>query len=123
MRDRLLPRARDFADLVRIRRPTLNRTDARLTRAETIEDLRRLARRATPKAPFDYADGAAEAELTLARARQAFRDIEFHPAILRDVADVDTSCTVAGGPSAMPFGIAPTGFTTTVSCRLGSPSP
>ncbi len=65
----------------------------------------------TPKAPFDYTDGAAEEELTLARARQAFKDIEFHPAILRDVSEVDTSCTVAGGPSSMPFGIAPTGFT------------
>src|SRR5690606_35163026 len=43
--------------------------------------------------------------------RQAFEDVEFHPAILRDVATVDTSCTVTGGRSALPFGIAPTGFT------------
>ena len=31
--------------------------------------------------------------------------------ILRDVSEVDTSRTVTGGPSALPFGIAPTGFT------------
>ena len=45
------------------------------------------------------------------RGRVVFRDIEFHPAILRDVLTVDTSCQIAGGRSAMPFGIAPTGFT------------
>ncbi|MEJ7801317.1 MAG: alpha-hydroxy acid oxidase, partial [Ilumatobacter sp.] len=101
----------DFVDLLKFKRPTLNRTEARLARAHTIADLRDIAKRVTPKAPFDYTDGSAEAELSLARARQAFLDIEFHPAILRDVSDVDTSTTVAGGPSSMPFGIAPTGFT------------
>ncbi|HUF99067.1 MAG TPA: alpha-hydroxy acid oxidase [Ilumatobacter sp.] len=108
---RQLPKPSDFAQLLKFRRPTLNRTAARLARAHTIADLRTIAKRVTPKAPFDYTDGAAEAELSLARARQAFRDIEFHPAILRDVSDVDTSVTIAGGPSSMPFGIAPTGFT------------
>jgi L-lactate dehydrogenase (cytochrome) len=47
----------------------------------------------------------------MTRARQAFEDIEFRPSILRDVSTVDTSVTVFGGPSALPFGIAPTGFT------------
>jgi len=70
-----------------------------------------MARRRTPKAVFDYTDGAAEGEISLARARQAFADVEFHPSILRDVSDVDTSRQVLGGPSLLPFGIAPTGFT------------
>jgi L-lactate dehydrogenase (cytochrome) len=70
-----------------------------------------MARRRTPRGPFDYTDGAAEAELSLARARQAFLDIEFTPGILRDVATLDTSATVLGGTVAWPFGIAPTGFT------------
>ncbi len=109
--DRQLPRPGDFADLLKFKRPTLNATQRRLARAHTIADLRDIARRVTPKAPFDYTDGAAEQELSLARARQAFADIEFHPAILRDVSVVDTSCHVTGGTSAMPFGIAPTGFT------------
>src|SRR6185503_8620643 len=43
--------------------------------------------------------------------RQAFADVEFHPAILRDVSTVDTTREVLGGPVALPFGIAPTGFT------------
>ena len=67
--------------------------------------------RRTPRAPFDYADGAAEAEISIARARQAFEDIEFNPRILRDVSRIDTASTVLGGPVALPFGIAPTGFT------------
>jgi L-lactate dehydrogenase (cytochrome) len=108
---RQVPKPSDFADLLRFQAPTLDRTAARLARAHTIADLRKIAKRVTPKAPFDYTDGAAEGELSLARARQAFEDVEFHPAILRDVSDVDTTCTVAGGPSALPFGIAPTGFT------------
>lgn len=108
---RRLPRPKSFSGLIRFRRPTSNRTRSRLQSAETIHDLRRIARKTTPKAPFDYTDGAAEQEISIARARQAFLDVEFHPAILRDVSNVDTSCEIAGGPSAMPFGIAPTGFT------------
>ena len=111
MTDRRIPRPAEFADLLRFRAPTLDRTARRLENAHTIADLRRIARRVTPKAPFDYTDGAAEAELSLARARQAYLDVEFHPQILRDVSDVDPSCAVTGGRSAMPFGVAPTGFT------------
>ena len=111
MTRRQAPRPKDFAELLRFERPTLDRTAARLKRAHTIADLRDIAKRVTPRAPFDYTDGAAEAEVSLQRARQSFQDIEFHPSILRDVSEVDTSCTAAGGKSAMPFGIAPTGFT------------
>jgi L-lactate dehydrogenase (cytochrome) len=77
----------------------------------TIGDLRRIAMRRTPKAAFDYTDGAAEDEISLNRARQAFRDIEFHPAVLRDVTNVRTGWEVLGRPAALPFAIAPTGFT------------
>ncbi len=89
----------------------LNGKKRRLQAALTIEDLRRIARRRTPRAAFDYTDGAADEEISLNRARQAFRDIEFHPGILRGTEQVDTSCQIFGGSSALPFGIAPTGFT------------
>jgi L-lactate dehydrogenase (cytochrome) len=111
MTERQVPKPSDFAELLKFRRPTFDRTAARLARAHTIADLRAIAKRVTPTAPFDYVDGAAEGELSLRRAREAFEDVEFHPTILRDVSAVDTSVTVVGGPSAMPFGIAPTGFT------------
>jgi L-lactate dehydrogenase (cytochrome) len=108
---RRLPRPRELAPLVRLKRPELDTTKRRLAAAFTIDDLRKIARRRTPKVAFDYTDGAAEGEVSLARARQAFQDVEFHPQVLKDVSTVDTSVTVLGGPSALPFGIAPTGFT------------
>lgn len=108
---RQLPRPRDFAPLIRFKKPQLGATTRRLAAALTISDLRAIARRRTPKAAFDYTEGAAEEEISLARARQAFRDIEFHPAILRDVSAVTTGWEVLGAPVALPFGIAPTGFT------------
>ncbi|SPM36655.1 FMN-dependent dehydrogenase, includes L-lactate dehydrogenase and type II isopentenyl diphosphate isomerase [Mycobacterium rhizamassiliense] len=108
---RRMPKARDLAPLMQFKRPQLNATKRRLDAAFTIEDLRRIAKRRTPKAAFDYTDGAAEDELSLQRARQAFRDIEFHPTILRDVTNVATGWNVLGQPVVSPFGIAPTGFT------------
>ena len=109
---RQLPRPAEIADLVSFKRPDLNSTRRQLKAALTIEDLRKLAKRRTPRAPFDYADGAAEDEISLQLARQAFRDIEFHPRILRGAPDhVDTSCQIFGGPSAWPFAVAPIGFT------------
>ncbi|MGK2869202.1 MAG: alpha-hydroxy acid oxidase [Mycobacterium sp.] len=108
---RRIPKVADLAPLMQFKKPELNARTRRLAAALTVEDLRTIAKRRTPKAAFDYTDGSAEAELSLARARQAFQDIEFHPAILRDVSKVDTSCTILGGRSELPFGIAPTGFT------------
>ncbi|WP_174552013.1 alpha-hydroxy acid oxidase [Nocardia salmonicida] len=108
---RQIPKPRDFVPLLQFKKPQLNRKKRRLDAALTIEDLRVIAKRRTPKAAFDYTDGSAEAELSIARARQAFLDIEFQPAILRDVAEISTGWQVLGGPVSMPFGIAPTGFT------------
>ncbi|MFT2818048.1 alpha-hydroxy-acid oxidizing protein [Leifsonia sp. A12D58] len=108
---RQFPNPVELAELMKFKTPTLNPTDRRLGKALTIADLRAIAKRRTPKAPFDYTEGAAEGEISLSRARQAFQDIEFHPSILRNVPVVDTSCEVLGGPSSLPFGIAPTGFT------------
>ena len=108
---RQLPRRHDLAPLLQFKKPELSPRARRLERALTIEDLRRIARRRTPRAAFDYTDGAADGEVSLARARQAFADIEFRPSVLRDVSRVDTSREVLGGRVALPFGIAPTGFT------------
>jgi L-lactate dehydrogenase (cytochrome) len=111
MVQRQFPRPLEILDLMRFKKPTFGAKKRRLSAALTIYDLRAIAKRRTPKAAFDYTDGAAEAELSLTRARQAFEDVEFHPSVLRDVSSVDTSTTIFGGPSALPFGIAPTGFT------------
>ncbi len=108
---RQLPKPAELLELVQFKRFDLDARRRRLSGAHTIDDLRRIAKRRTPRAAFDYTEGAAEGELSLTRARQAFEDIEFHPSILRDVSTVDTSVEVLGGRSAQPFGIAPTGFT------------
>jgi len=86
-------------------------TARRLARAATIGDLRAIARRRTPRSVFDYVDGAAEAEISLRRARAAYSDVRFHPRVLQDVTSVDTTRVVLGATSALPLVLAPTGFT------------
>lgn len=108
---RQLPHPTELFDLIKFKKLDLNLKRARLSDTQTIDDLRKIAKRRTPAAAFDYTDGAADDEISMNRARQAFKDVEFHPSILNDVSNVDTSCEVFGGPSALPFGIAPTGFT------------
>lgn len=83
----------------------------RLRRAATIGDLRAIARRRTPRAVFDYTDGAADGELSLNRARAAFARVEFTPSVLHDVSSVDLGRDILGQRSALPFAFAPTGFT------------
>src|SRR5690606_8753414 len=111
MVQRQLPNPAELLELMKFKKPELNARKRRLDAALTIYDLRAIAQRRTPKAAFDYTDGAAEGELLLARARQAFEDVEFHPGILKPAPTVDTAVEILGGPSALPFGIAPTGFT------------
>jgi len=111
MAERRIPKVHDLAPLMQFKKPEFNARKRRLAAATSIYDLRTIAKRVTPRAAFDYTDGAAEGEISLTRARQAFQDIEFHPSVLRDVSAVDTSREVLGRTSAMPFGIAPTGFT------------
>jgi isopentenyl diphosphate isomerase/L-lactate dehydrogenase-like FMN-dependent dehydrogenase len=108
---RRFPNPKDLAQLMKFKAPTWNATERRLKEAHTIYDLRDIAKRRTPTAPFDYTDGSADQEISIARARQAFEDIEFQPRVLRDVSDVDLSSIVLGKKVAMPLGIAPTGFT------------
>ena len=76
-----------------------------------MDDLRRMARRRLPAGVFDYIDGGAEDELTLARNVAAFRDLEFRPRVLADVGKVDPSTTLLGRPLPLPLVLAPTGFT------------
>lgn len=111
MVQRRIPKYRDLRPLMNFATPEFDAKKRRLARALTIYDLQKIAQRRTPRAAFDYTEGAAEAEISLGRARQAFEDIQFNPSILRDVSTVTTSWDVLGAPVSQPFGIAPTGFT------------
>jgi L-lactate dehydrogenase (cytochrome)/glycolate oxidase len=108
---RRFPGVKELAGLMRFRKPIFNGRKRRLSRALTIYDLRDIAKRRTPQAPFDYTDGGADSESSLIRARSTFERVEFQPRILRDVSVVDTSVKMLGQTMSMPIGIAPTGFT------------
>jgi L-lactate dehydrogenase (cytochrome) len=83
----------------------------RLRRAASVADLRRIARRRLPRGVFDYVDGAAEAERSMARNSDDFAAITFKPRVLRDVSAIDTSTTLLGRSLPLPLVFAPTGFT------------
>lgn len=108
---RQFPRPSELAPLLQFSLPTIRRKKRRLEKAYTIWDLRDIAKKRTPKGPFDYTDGSAESEVSLERARQAYRDLEFIPSILKDVSTADLTRTALGETFSMPVGIAPTGFT------------
>lgn len=88
-----------------------DRTTRRLKRVASVDDLRRLAKRNLPAGVFDYIDGGAEDERSLASNSAQFGDLEFRPRVMRDVSDLDTSTTIFGKPASMPVILSPTGFT------------
>ena len=108
---RRVPKWAELAPLLRPRRPALDPTSRRLASVASIADLRIAARRRAPRAVFDYTDGAAGDERTLARMRNAYDRVEFRPTVLQDVSSVDSSTTLLGRRSELPLVFAPTGFT------------
>lgn len=108
---RQAPRWKELAPLLTPAPREGTRADRVMKRMASIHDLRAHARRRTPRAVFDYVDGAAEAEISMQRSRDLFRDLEFEPRVLRDVSKCDPSTTILGTPISFPFAFAPTGFT------------
>ncbi len=53
-------RLKNLQQLLRFRAPIWNPTERRLSKALTIYDLRKIAKRRTPIGPFDYTDGVAD---------------------------------------------------------------
>jgi len=111
MTKRQMPKWSELAPLLKSQPKGGTRRQRKLAEDASVEDLRRRARRRTPRAVFDYVDGAAEGEISLGRSRRLFRDLEFRPNVLRDVSHADMSTTILGRDAAYPFGFAPTGFT------------
>ncbi len=75
-----------------------------------IETLRRAARRVLPKVIFDFADGGAEDERTLARNENDFDALEIVPRMLTGPAERDLSVELFGRRIELPVLIAPTGL-------------
>jgi L-lactate dehydrogenase (cytochrome) len=81
-----------------------------ISRVVNIEDLRRMAQRRLPRSVFDYLDGGAEGELTLAENCRAFRDVLFRPRGAVAVGNCDLKIQVLGHELAFPAMLAPVGY-------------
>lgn len=91
--------------------------DSRAERCLDIADCRRAARRAVPRAIFDFVDGAANDEVTARANVSDFDRLRISPRALVDVSNVDTSTSVLGQPVSLPILGAPTGLTGLVHHR------
>jgi L-lactate dehydrogenase (cytochrome) len=81
-----------------------------LDRALTIDDLRRIARRRLPRAVFDFVEGGAGDEWTVARNRAAFERLLFRPRTLVDVSKRELATVVLGERVTTPVLVSPTGM-------------
>jgi L-lactate dehydrogenase (cytochrome) len=97
--------------VLQFRRIELDANKRRLATVANVDDLRRIAKRRLPGGVFDYIDGGAEDERTLAANREAFARRRFRPRVLRDVSNIDTTTTLLGRSIPFPLVLAPTGFT------------
>ena len=70
----------NFRSQVRFRRFSLNPVDHRLRKMVSIEECRRIAKRRLPRGVFDYIDGAAEDERSLAQTFELVRPHRVPPA-------------------------------------------
>lgn len=80
-----------------------------ISRAYSIEDLRRSAKRRLPRAVFDFFDGGAEDEITLRDNASAYQRLKLVPRVLTDVSAIDTSTLILGQRAELPIAISPTG--------------
>ncbi len=82
----------------------------RLARCHNIADLRAEAKRRLPNAIFDYLDGGADDEVSLASNTAAFDRYSLVPRVLLGVGQTDTSVTVLGQRLEWPLILGPTGM-------------
>ena len=75
----------------------------------TVSDYRRLAESRLPRQLFDYIDGGAVDERTLAANREDLARLRLRQRVLRDVSQVETAAEIAGHTAAMPVAFAPRG--------------
>ncbi|SEE11059.1 L-lactate dehydrogenase (cytochrome) [Rhodococcus pyridinivorans] len=108
---RRIPRWSEFKPLLQAPPIEWSATSRRLRKANSVHDLRSIAKRRSPRAVFDYTDGAAENEISLARSVSAFERVEFRPNVLRDVSAIDTTTTILGQQANFPLVMGPTGYT------------
>ena len=79
-------------------------------RGYSVAAMRDAARRALPRPIFDFIEGGAENEATLARNEGGFAGLELLPRPLNGVGDRDLSLTLFGRRLSLPVIVAPTGI-------------
>ncbi len=80
---------------------------SKIDKCLNIEDLRIAARRRAHKMVFDYIDGGADDEKTLAQNSAAFDDLELYYRVLSSTDTPDTSTTLLGTKIDVPFILSP----------------
>ena len=76
----------------------------------SVSDYRLLAKRKLPRMLFDYLDGGAFSEQTLADNRRAYDQWCFRQRVMIDVAQVDTATELLGAHASLPLVMAPMGL-------------
>jgi L-lactate dehydrogenase (cytochrome) len=85
--------------------------------AATSLDFRARAERRLPRFLFDYIDGGANDEVTLAANSTDFGRIRLRQRVLRDVSHIDTTARLASEQVSMPMALAPIGLAGMMSRR------
>jgi L-lactate dehydrogenase (cytochrome) len=104
-------RASEIRRLIQLKPVELNAARRRLSACHDIHELRKSARRVIPRPVFDYVDGAADEELSMAANVRAFRRWRFQPRALTGITTVDTATRLLDRDLPLPLVMAPTGYT------------
>jgi L-lactate dehydrogenase (cytochrome) len=104
-------RASEIRRLIQVKPVELDAARRRLSACHDVFDLRASARQLIPRPVFDYVDGGADEEVSLAANVRAFRRWRFQPRAMAAVTGVDTSAQVLDRKLPLPLVLAPTGYT------------
>ena len=108
---RQFPDLKYFLSLIDWTLPSIHRNKRKISRAQTITDLAKIAKKKVPKVVYDYVEGGALRELSYQRSREVFNKVEFTAHTLRDVSRIDTTIEIFGRTVDAPIFFSPTGYT------------
>ena len=104
-------RPSEIRQLIKMKPVERDAARRRLSACHDIDDLRGMGRRLFPRPVFDYVDGGADEELSMAANTRAFRRWRFQPRALPEITTVDASARVLDRELPLPLVLAPTGYT------------
>ena len=84
---------------------------ATAAKIHSYDDARRMARKSLPPPLFDYVDGGADGELTMAENERAFDRVAFKAKAATYIREPSIETTLLGAPLALPVLLSPCGLT------------